>query len=55
METAKKMVERLGNKKIILRSDSEPAIWALKESATRECDVEIVLEEVPVGVRKASW
>ncbi len=35
-ETVKKMVERLGYQKIIMKSDNEPAILALKEAARRE-------------------
>ncbi len=48
VETVKKMVERLGYKQIIMKSDNEPAILALKEAVRRESDVEIVMEEVPV-------
>ena len=49
METVKRMVERLGYKKVIMKSDNKPAILALKEAVRRETDVEIVMEEVPVG------
>jgi hypothetical protein len=52
-ETVKKMVERLGRRKIIMRSDNEPAILALKEAVSRERVVEIELEEVPVGDHQA--
>ena len=48
------MVERLGHKKIIMESDNEPAILPLKEAASRETDVEIVMEEVPVGDHQAN-
>ena len=37
-----------------MRSDNEPAILALKEAVRRESDVEIVLEEVPVGDHQAN-
>ena len=40
VETVKKMVERLGHRKIIMKSDNEPAILALKEAVRRESDVE---------------
>ena len=40
-------IERLGYKKIILKSDGENAIKALKNSAKRESDVEIIMEESP--------
>ena len=49
VETVKRMVERLGYKKVIMKSDNEPATLALKEAVRRESDVEIVMEEVPVG------
>ena len=55
VEVAKKMIEQLGYRKVILRSDSEPAILALKEAVRRESDVEIVLEQVPVGDHQAKW
>ncbi len=48
-ETVNKMVERLGHRKIIMRSDNEPVILALKDAARRECHLQIVLEKVPVG------
>ncbi len=35
-ETVKKMVERLGYRKIIMKSDNEPAILALKEAVRRK-------------------
>ncbi len=54
VETARKMVERLGYRMIIMRSDSEPAILALKQAVRRESDVEIVLEDVPVGGYQAN-
>ncbi len=49
----KKTVERLGHKKIIMRSDSEPAMLAAKEAPRRESDVQIVLEAAPVGDHQA--
>ena len=54
VETVKRMVERLGYKKIIMKSDNEPAILALQEAVRRETDVEIVMEEVPVGDHQAN-
>ncbi len=36
-------------RKIITRSDNEPAILALKEAVRGETDVELALEAVPVG------
>ncbi len=49
VEVAKRAVECLGYSKIIMRSDNEPAILALREAVRREMDVEIVLEAVPTG------
>ena len=54
VETVKKMVERLVYRKIIMRSDNEPAILALKEAVRRESDVEIALEQVPVVHHQAN-
>ncbi len=54
VEVLKKMVEQLGERGIVMRSDSEPAILALKEAVRRESDVEIVLEEVPVADHQAN-
>ena len=53
VETLKKIFERLGYKKVILKSDNEPAILALKEAVRQETDVQIVMEEVPVGDHQA--
>ncbi len=39
---------------MISRSDSEPAILALKEAVRGESDADIVLEEVPVGDHQAN-
>jgi hypothetical protein len=55
LERVEKMVEHLGYRKVIMRSDSEQAILA-KEAVgrERERDVEILLEEVPVGDHQAN-
>ena len=52
--TLKKAIEQLGYKKIVLKSDNEPAILALKEAVRKETDVEIVTEESPVGDHQAN-
>ncbi len=54
VETEKKMTEPLGRRKIIKRSDSEPAILGLKEAVRRKSEVETVLEEAAVGDRQAN-
>ncbi len=38
VESARKALEQLGRRRIILKSDSEPAILALKEAVRRERD-----------------
>ncbi len=57
-EVVKKMIEQLGYRKVILRSDNEPAIWALKEAVKREREiyiyVGIALEQAPVGDHEAN-
>ncbi len=50
----KKDVEQLGHRRIVTKSDNEPAILALKEAVRRESDVEIAVEEVPVGDHQAN-
>ena len=42
-------IRSLGYKRIILKSDQEPALLKLKEGIVRATDVEIVSEESPVG------
>ncbi len=37
-----------------MKSESEPATLALKEAATRDASVEIVMEEAPVGDHQAN-
>ena len=39
----RKQIERLGRKKIALRSDNQPAILALKEAVRKETDIEVIL------------
>ena len=54
VESTRKGLEQLGHRRVILRSDNEPAILALKEAVRRESDLEIVLEEVPVNDHQAN-
>ncbi len=54
MEFAKRTVESLCQRRIIMGSDSEPAILALKEAVGRETEVEIVPEAVPVGAHESN-
>ena len=42
-------LKSLGYTRVVLKSDGEPAIVALKERATKEAGVEFVSEESPVG------
>ncbi len=52
MELVRKLVEQLGYK-VILKSDNEPAILALKEAERREASAEIVVEDSAVGDHQA--
>ncbi len=55
----KKAIGQLGHKKVILKSDSELAILALKEAVRKESEIEIALEEAPggeeTGWRRTRW
>ncbi len=44
----------MGRKRIILKSDDEPAMLALKDAARRESEMEIVLEEAPVSIGRGA-
>jgi len=50
----KKDIELLGYKKIILKSDNEPSIISLKQAVKDSMNVEIILEESPVGDHQAN-
>ena len=39
----------MGYKKLILKSDQEPSIIALRNAVTNESNIEIIPEEVPIG------
>eukprot|EP00969_Alexandrium_andersonii_P075302 3320380-Alexandrium_andersonii.AAC.1 len=41
----------LGHRNVVLKSDQEPSIMALKEAVVRECgnSVKVTMEESPVG------
>ena len=41
-------------KKVVMKSDNEPAIMLLKDLVRKETDVEIVMEESPVGDHQAN-
>ena len=43
----------LGYKRVIMRSDQEPAVKKLKETVKRVSDTQIVCEEFPVGESKS--
>ena len=42
-------LEELGYKKVIVRSDQEPAIVKLKSAVKRDMAQEVICEESPVG------
>jgi len=49
------MIRSLGSKKVILKSDQEPAIKSLKERVKANVqDVDIIIEESPVGESKSN-
>jgi hypothetical protein len=47
-------IEQLGYKKIIIKSDSENSITALKKAVKAESTLEMILEETPVGDHAAN-
>ena len=49
-----KFIKCLGYKKVICKSDNEPAIIALQDAARRTLGVEMIMEESPVGDRQAN-
>ena len=49
-----KDLKLLGHKRVVMKSDGEPAIVALKDAVKRESEVEIVPEESPVGEHQAN-
>ena len=49
-----KQITLLGYKKILFRSDGEPAIKSLKEAVKNELGIEVVMEESPVGDHAAN-
>ena len=49
-----KRITLLGYKRILFKSDGEPAIKALKEAVKNEMGIEIVMEESPVGDHAAN-
>ncbi len=53
-KAVRRFVEQVRYNMVLLKSDNEPAILALKEAATRETNAQIVMEEAPVGDRQAS-
>ena len=40
---------KLGFKEITMKSDTEPAILALRDSVSRKCNAEVITEDTPVG------
>jgi len=50
----KKIGEQMGYKRILMKSDNEPSILLLKDLVRKETDVEIIMEETPVGDHQAN-
>ena len=49
----KQVIEQLGRKKVLMKSDNEPAI-CLQDLVRKETDIEIAMEEAHVGDHQAS-
>ena len=47
-------LKNLGHRKVVLKSDGEPSIVALKEAAAKETSVDWISEESPVGDHQAN-
>ncbi len=54
VDSVRRALDQVGHRRIILRSDNESAIPALKEAVRRESELEIVLEEVRVNGHQAN-
>ena len=54
LESVRRALEQFGRKRIILRSDSEPEMPALKEAVRMESELKITLEDVPVSDHQAN-
>ncbi len=54
VEVARRFAEQVGYSKVIMKSDSELVILALKDAVKTETNVEIVMEESPVGDHQAN-
>ncbi len=54
VDSVRTALMKLGHRRIILRSDNEPAMLALKVAVRRESELEIALEEVPVNDHQAN-
>ena len=53
IKVMKKFLSLMGYKRVIMKSDNEPAILALKEEIKKNVEVEIVPEESPHMIPKA--
>ena len=47
-------MNRLGYRRVILKSDQEPSIVALKSAVKRELELEVSFEESPVGEHQSN-
>ena len=48
------LINRLGYRRVIIKSDQEPSIIALKEAVKRELEMEVSFEESPVGEHQSN-
>ena len=47
-------LKNLGHRKVVLKSDGEPSVVALKEAAAKETNIDWISEESPVGDHQAN-
>ena len=55
--TAKQLAAEVGNlgyKKLVIRSDNEPAVIALTREIKRHCDTHVIIETSPKGDKNAN-
>ncbi len=54
VDSVRKALEQLGHKSILMKSDNEPAMLAMKEAVRRESKLEMVLEDGPASDHQAN-
>ena len=54
MKFVASFLKNLGHRKVVLKSDGEPSVVALKEAAAKETGIDWISEESPVGDHQAN-